>query len=89
MFSLKTTCNAGSDGEPRNLRAMYRLASILSHDCTPNTKHTFDPDYGVNIYATVPIGNRTVFILDNMYLKNFQQLQHQMAAYLGEKKQFF
>ena len=42
---------------------MYRLASILSHDCTPNTKHTFDPDYGVNIYATVPIGNRTVFIM--------------------------
>ena len=57
------TCNPASDGEPRNLRAMYRLASILSHDCTPNTKHTFDPDYGVNIYATVPIGNRTVFIM--------------------------
>ena len=63
MFSLRITCDAGPDGEPRNLRAMYRLASILSHDCTPNTKHTFDPDYGVNIYATVPIGNRTVFIM--------------------------
>jgi len=49
-----------SDGEPRNLRAMYRLASILSHDCTPNTKHTFDPDYGVNIYATVPIAKGSI-----------------------------
>ena len=35
---------------------MYRLASIMSHECRPNTKHTFDPDYGVNVYATVPIG---------------------------------
>ena len=58
---LDTNCfelrvSGASDGETRNLRAMYRLASILSHDCKPNTKHTFDPDYGVNIYATVPIG---------------------------------
>ena len=59
---LDTNCfelriNGTSERESRNLRAMYRLASILSHDCTPNTKHTFDPDYGVNIFATVPIGN--------------------------------
>ena len=46
----------GPDGENRNLRAMYRICSILSHDCKPNTKHTFDPDYGVNLFATVPIG---------------------------------
>ena len=24
-----------------NLRAMYRTACLMSHDCTPNTKHTF------------------------------------------------
>lgn len=40
----------------KNLRAMYRLGSILSHECRPNTKHTFDQDYAVNIFATVPIG---------------------------------
>ena len=51
-FELKIT---GEDGKERNLRAMYRLASILSHECRPNTKHTFDQDYGVNIFATVPI----------------------------------
>merc|ERR1712223_476205 len=50
----------GPDGEPRNLRAMYRLASIMSHECSPNTKRTFDPDYGVNIYATVPIAKGSV-----------------------------
>ena len=52
-FELKIDTKDGSRG---NLRAMYRLASIMSHNCTPNTKHTFDPDYGINMYATVPIG---------------------------------
>ena len=51
-FELKMT---DSQGETQNLRAMYRLASILSHECRPNTRHTFDPDYAVNLYATVPI----------------------------------
>ena len=44
-----------SNGETQNLRAMYRLGSILSHECRPNTRHTFDPDYAVNLFATVPI----------------------------------
>jgi len=39
-----------------NLRALYRTGSIISHDCTPNTKHTFNTnDYSVNFYATVNI----------------------------------
>jgi len=50
----------GPDGENRNLRAMYRICSILSHDCKPNTKHTFDPDYGVNLFATVPIAKGSI-----------------------------
>ena len=38
-----------------NLRAMYRIACIMSHDCKPNTRHTFGPDNSINIYATVNI----------------------------------
>jgi len=38
-----------------NLRAMYRTACIMSHDCKPNTRHTFDPDNAINIYTTRPI----------------------------------
>lgn len=41
----------------QNLRALYRIACILSHDCTPNTKHTFNMDnYSLNLYATTSIG---------------------------------
>ncbi|XP_023326741.1 uncharacterized protein LOC111700149 isoform X2 [Eurytemora carolleeae] len=36
----------------QNLRAMYRTACIISHDCTPNTRHTFSPDNSINIYTT-------------------------------------
>ena len=39
-----------------NLRAMYRTACILSHECRPNTRHTFSPDNSVNLYSTVNIG---------------------------------
>ena len=39
-----------------NLRAMYRIACLISHDCTPNTRHTFGPDNSVNLYSTVEIG---------------------------------
>jgi len=35
-----------------NLRAMYRTACILSHDCTPNSRHTFAPDNSINVYTT-------------------------------------
>lgn len=35
-----------------NLRAMYRTACIMSHNCRPNTRHTFDPDNAINIYST-------------------------------------
>jgi len=38
-----------------NLRAMYRTACIMSHDCRPNTRHTFDPDNAINIYSTQTI----------------------------------
>merc|ERR1719481_1329173 len=38
-----------------NLRAMYRVACLMSHDCKPNTRHTFDPDHAINIYSTRPI----------------------------------
>lgn len=54
-----------SNGETQNLRAMYRLASILSHECRPNTRHTFDPDYAVNLFATVPIGNVFRYTIHN------------------------
>ena len=62
-FELKIDTKDGSRG---NLRAMYRLASIMSHSCTPNTKHTFDPDYGINMYATVPIG--MPFLIIHLFL---------------------
>jgi hypothetical protein len=40
-----------------NLRAMYRTACLMSHDCRPNTKHTFrTEDYAINLYSTVDIG---------------------------------
>jgi len=35
-----------------NLRAMYRLGSIMSHDCCPNTRHTFGPDNSIYVYST-------------------------------------
>ena len=40
----------------QNLRAMYRTACILSHQCRPNTRHTFSPDNSINLYSTVNIG---------------------------------
>ncbi len=44
-----------------NLRAMYRTACLMSHDCTPNTKHTFrSEDYAISLYATVPIAKGSV-----------------------------
>ena len=39
-----------------NLRAMYRIACIISHECMPNTRHTFGPDNSINLYATRNIG---------------------------------
>ena len=47
-----------------NLRAMYRTACIMSHDCRPNTKHTFGPDNSINIYATKNIGKFTLSVND-------------------------
>jgi hypothetical protein len=35
-----------------NLRAMYRTACLLSHDCRPNTRHTFAPDHTIHIHTT-------------------------------------
>lgn len=35
-----------------NLRAMYRLGSIMSHNCRPNTRHTFELDNSINVFAT-------------------------------------
>ena len=35
-----------------NLRALYRLGSIMSHHCCPNTKHTFDRDNNIFVYST-------------------------------------
>lgn len=35
-----------------NLRAMYRTACLISHDCSPNTRHTFAPDHTIHIYTT-------------------------------------
>ena len=35
-----------------NLRALYRLGSIMSHHCRPNTKHTFDRDNNIFVYST-------------------------------------
>ncbi|TRY80691.1 hypothetical protein TCAL_09011 [Tigriopus californicus] len=43
-----------------NLRAMYRTACIISHDCKPNTKHTFDPDHSINMYSTVNIAKGSI-----------------------------
>ena len=35
---------------------LFQIGSIISHDCTPNTKHTFSSDdYSVNFFATVKI----------------------------------
>ena len=39
-----------------NLRAMYRIACLISHDCTPNTRHTFGKGLDLNLYATTDIG---------------------------------
>jgi len=48
---LDTNCfEIRQDG--MNLRAMYRTACLLSHDCTPNTRHTFSPDNSINLYTT-------------------------------------
>ena len=46
-----------------NLRAMYRIACIISHDCKPNTRHTFNPDNSINLYSTVNIGESENVIL--------------------------
>jgi len=51
---LDTNCyEIRTDG--LNLRAMYRTACLLSHDCNPNTRHTFSPDHSINLYTTRPI----------------------------------
>ena len=43
----------------------------MSHNCRPNTKHTFDPDYGINVFATVPIGMFFLYIFCNFTKKFF------------------
>lgn len=44
----------------RHFRALYVEASLMAHDCTPNTKHVFvDHDHdgpAIRVVATVPIG---------------------------------
>ena len=42
-------------GKNMNLRAMYRIGSIMSHHCRPNTRHTFDPDNAIKVFATTDI----------------------------------
>ena len=44
-----------------NLRAMYRIACIISHECMPNTRHTFGPDNSINLYATRNIGKYDLY----------------------------
>ncbi|XP_040572968.1 SET domain-containing protein SmydA-8 [Lepeophtheirus salmonis] len=39
----------------KNLRGLYRIGSIMSHECTPNTRHTFEENYDINVYSTVDI----------------------------------
>jgi len=56
---LDTNCfEIRQDG--KNLRAMYRTACIISHACSPNTRHTFSPDHSINIYTTQNIKKGSV-----------------------------
>ena len=61
-----------------NLRAMYRLASIMSHECTPNTRHTFGPDNSIFVYSTRKIKKDE--IISATYTKSLfstvQRLEH-------------
>jgi len=43
-----------------NLRAMYRTACLLSHDCRPNTRHTFGEKHDINLFATRNIGGKSI-----------------------------
>ncbi|CAB3385479.1 Hypothetical predicted protein [Cloeon dipterum] len=37
------------------LRGLYPLASLMNHDCVPNTRHVFDRDDKMLVFATVDI----------------------------------
>lgn len=49
-----TDCNDGVDGIAcTKIRGLYAIASIMAHDCQPNTKHTFtNNDYKFTLIAT-------------------------------------
>jgi len=61
-----------------NLRAMYRIACIMSHDCKPNTRHTFGPDNSINIYATVniPKGSKITATYTQPLWKTLNRREH-------------
>ncbi len=54
---------------------MYRVACLISHECTPNTKHTFGKDYDINIYATrnIKVGSE-MCLFATYFLKIFIML---------------
>jgi len=41
------------------LRGLYPLASLMNHDCVPNTRHVFDAQDKMLVFATVDIAKGT------------------------------
>ncbi|PSN54241.1 hypothetical protein C0J52_09247 [Blattella germanica] len=42
-----------------SLRGLYPLAAMMNHVCTPNTRHSYDDNYGMAVHATVNIPKGT------------------------------
>lgn len=53
---LDTNCfEIRPPGLGTKVRAIYPETAMLSHDCTPNTRHVFDADFNITVLATVDI----------------------------------
>lgn len=66
-----------------NLRAMYRTACIMSHDCRSNTRHTFakDKDHSISVYTTVDIC-KLFTIFDFLILLHFPPNENRKEKFM-------
>ena len=69
--SKDTNCFEIRNSDGLNLRSMYRVACLISHECTPNTKHTFGKEYDINIYATRKIKVRWEVCLFAIFFEKY------------------
>jgi len=62
-----------------NLRAMYRIGSIMSHECSPNTRHTFGlEDHSISMYSTrkIKVGETITATYTKSLYSTMERLEH-------------